>query len=347
MTGAADAGIGRRRAGIGIGFLVLFLFALGVFLLPFAFPTEGAIVAKFASTAQFSPNTPGGRATAGVAIEMRDPGRLTLTVMQGSRVIRTLIPTRTVRKGWITTAWDGTNQEGAPMPDGVYTLHLTASAGQKGYNASRRATIDRTRPAAPAISAMSADPSQLAVGAQCAVAVTPSTYARFTFAALSLPDGGQVVAGPEFVNQSTPFVWNWNGRGAAGAVIAPDLYPVTITEVSVNGFTFTSVRDCWIGNVLGTVTPTPLVPGQVAQIHLTTPRGIGLPAATPVTLRLRRRTGTPGVPGPVIGAAIGAPTTTTAGSARITLPAGIPVADVWIEAQTPAGTALVAAGARP
>jgi hypothetical protein len=122
------------------------LFALGVFLLPFAFPTEGAIVARFASTAEFSPNTPGGRATAGVAIQMRDPGRLTLTVMQGSQLVRTLIPTRSVRKGWITTAWDGTNQQGLAMPDGVYTLHLMASSGKKGYNVSRRATIDRTRP---------------------------------------------------------------------------------------------------------------------------------------------------------------------------------------------------------
>ena len=99
MTGTPVGAARRRRAGIGIGFLVLFLFALGVFLLPFAFPTEGAIVARFASTAQFSPNTPGGRATAGVAIQMRDPGRLTLTVMQGSQVIRTLIPTRSRAQG--------------------------------------------------------------------------------------------------------------------------------------------------------------------------------------------------------------------------------------------------------
>jgi len=329
-----------------MGFLVLFLFALGVFLLPFAFPTEGAIVARFASTAAFSPNTPGGRATAGVAIEMRDPGRLTLTVMQGSQVIRTLIPTRAVRKGWITTAWDGTNQQRVAMPDGVYTLHLTASSGRKGYNASRRATIDRTRPPAPAITATSADRSALPRGAQCAITVTPSTYARFTFAALSLP-GGQLVSAPQFVNESTALVWAWNGRGARGQLIAPGLYPVTITEVSFNGFSFTDTRECWIGNVLGTATPANLAPGDVAQLRLTTPIGVAVPASTPVTLRLYRRTGTPGVPGQMIGAGIGAPVQTTAGSAQITLPANIPVGDVWIQARTSAGTALVAAGARP
>ncbi len=335
-----------RRAGIGIGFLVLFLFALGVFLLPFAFPTEGAIVARFASTAQFSPNAPGGRATAGVAIQMRDPGRLTLTVMQGSQVIRTLIPTRSVRKGWIITAWDGTNQQGSAMPDGVYTLHLTASSGKKGYNASRRATIDRTRPPAPAIAATSADPSQLTRGAQCAITVTPSTYARLTFAAPSLP-AGPLVSGPHFVDQGTAFIWGWNGRGANGRVLAPGLYPVTVTEISVNGFTFTAARECWIGNLLGTATPANLAPGDVAGLRLTTPTGVALPASTPVAVRLYRRTGTPGVPGPVVGGALGAPVPTTAGAAQVTLPANIPVADVWIEARTAAGAALVAAGARP
>jgi len=346
VTGTPVGAARRRRAGIGIGFLVLFLFALGVFLLPFAFPTEGAIVARFASTAQFSPNTPGGRATAGVAIQMRDPGRLTLTVMQGSQVIRTLIPTRSVRKGWITTAWDGTNQQGVAMPDGVYTLHLTASSGKKGYNASRRATIDRTRPPAPTIRATSADPSQLTRGVQCAITVTPSTYARLTFAALGAP-GRQPVSGPQFVDQGTAFTWDWNGRGANGTVLAPGFYPVTVTELSVNGFSFTAVRECWIGNLLGTATPANLAPGGVAGLNLTTPTGVSLPALTPVAVRLYRRTGTPGVPGPVIGGAIGAPRQMTAGSAQVTLPANVPVADVWIEARTATGTALVAAGARP
>jgi len=336
----------RRRAGIGVGFLVLFLFALGVFLLPFAFPTQGPIVARFASTAQFSPNTPGGRATAGIAIEMRDPGRLTLTVMQGSQVIRTLIPTRAVRKGWITTAWDGTDQQGVAMPDGVYTLHLTASSGQKGYNASRRATIDRTRPPAPSISATSADPTRLARGVQCAITVTPSTYARFDFAVDTLP-GTQLASGPYFVDQGTAFTWNWNGRGAGGGVILPGFYPVTITEVSVNGFSFTAARECWVGNLLGSASPANLAPGELAQIGLTTPSRLTVPPATPVTLRLYRRTGTPGTPGPVIGPALGAPVATTAGSAQIQLPAGVPVADVWIEAHAGAGLALVAAGARP
>ena len=74
---------------------------------------------------------------------------------------------------------------------------------------------------------------------------------------------------------------------------------------------------------------------------------MSLPASTPVTVRLYRRTGTPGSRARSSGRAIGAPVATTAGSAQVTLPANVPVADVWIEARTAAGTALVAAGARP
>jgi hypothetical protein len=114
-----------------------------------------------------------------------------------------------------------------------------------------------------------------------------------------------------------------------------------------NGFTFVATRDCWIGNLLGTATPSDLAPGDVATVRLVTPLGVAVPASTPLELRLYRRTGTPGTPGPVIGAPLGAPVQTTAGAASITLPTATPVADVWIEARAADRTALIAAGARP
>ena len=109
------------------------------------------------------------------------------------------------------------------MPDGVYTLHLTASSGKKGYNASRRATIDRTRPPAPAITATSADPSQLTRGAQCAITVTPSTYARFTFAAPAVLPGGQLVSGPHVrrPGHRVHLELEWAGRERRGAPAGP------------------------------------------------------------------------------------------------------------------------------
>jgi hypothetical protein len=335
----------RGRVGIGIGLVVLFIFALGVFLLPFAFPTEGAIVARFSSVAQFSPQTPGGRATAGIAIQMRNPGRLALTVMQSSTVIRTLIPTRAVRKGWITTRWDGTDDLGRPVPDGVYTLHLVATSGKKGYNASRRATVDRTRPAAPTVTATSANLGPLQAGAQCAISVTPSTYARFTFVAHPIPSGS-VTGGPYFVTQATAFVWSWNGRGAGGHHLTPGLYPVTVYELSVNGFSFATPTACWIGNLLGTVQTSGLAPGGTAQVQLTTIEGQALAGNTPVILQLYRRTGTPGASAHVVGSAVGAPVATTAGRAEIKIPARSPLADLWIRARALNGTALIAIGAQ-
>jgi hypothetical protein len=341
----SEKSVGRRRGGIGAGFLVIFLFALGVFLLPFAFPTEGAIVAGFTSTAAFSPNAPGGRAAAAVAVKMRDAGTVRVLVTRGSQLVTTLIPTRRVPKGWVTTAWNGTDQQGAPMPDGVYTLQLSATSGKKGYNASRRVTIDRVRPQAPDLVVASAGAGAQPNRSQCVISATPSTYSRIIFVAEHLP-GGRIVNGPHFVNAGSSYTWDWNGRARHGAVIPPHLYHVTIETVAVNGFQFAASRTCWVGNLIGTLSPAAATPGEVVTVHLATPAGITVAPTTPVTLQLARRTGTPGQPGTPVGHAIGRPVTTTAAHARIRLPRGIPVANLWIEAHTARGTALIAAGTR-
>jgi hypothetical protein len=340
-----ERSVRRRRAAIGVGFLVMFLFALGVFLLPFAFPTEGAIVARFASTAAFSPNTPGGRATLPVSVQMRDPGTVRLLVTQGSKTIRTLLPPTKVRKGWTIVSWNGRNDRGVPVPDGAYTIQLSATSGRKGYNASRRAYVDRTRPPAPRLVVTSAGAGTLPVGAQCVVNATPSTYARFIFVVQHLP-GGSVISGPRFTTADTPLAWEWSGRGPHGVVLTPGLYRVIIETLSVNGFESMAARQCWIGNLLGALA-SPVATGGVATVHLATPTGIALPTATPVRLQVLRRLGTPGIPGPTIGRPIGASVTTSAGNARIRLPHGVPPADLWIEAHAGARTALVAAGTRP
>lgn len=342
VSAPSERTIGRRRVGIGAAFLVMFLFALGVFLLPFAFPTEGAIVARFASVAAFSPNTPGGRATLPISIEMRDPGTVRVLITSGSRTIRTLVPPTKVRKGWLIVSWDGRNQQGVPMPDGAYTVQLSAASGQKGYNASRRAYIDRVRPPAPVVTFTSAGRAALPVGAQCVVTATASDYSRFIFVAKDLPSG-KLVYGPKFSTAGTPLSWAWSGRGPAGATIPAGFYPVTVATLSVNGFGFLTTRECWIGNLIGTAGPAGLAAGGLATVSLRTPAGIALASDTPVTLQVMRRLGTPGTPGPVIGPAIGAAVQTTAGQARIRLPHGIPPSRLWIEAHAGDRIALVAA----
>jgi hypothetical protein len=346
VTPASERPTRGRRVGLGIGFLVVFLFSLGVFLLPFAFPTEGAIVARFASEAQFSPNTPGGRPVTRIAVLMRDAGTLQVVVTRGSQVIRTLIPLTKVRKGWVISSWNGTSQGGARMPDGSYTIELTATSGRKGYNASRRATINRVRPPGPAVTATSAGGAELPVPAQCAISATPSTYARIIFVAEQLP-GGHVIDGPHFVDQGAAQIWDWNGRGQHAGVLPAGVYRITVETVSVNGFQFMTQRECWIGNLLGTLTAPAASSGALAQVHLRLPSGGALPPATPVVLSILRRTGTPGAVGSFVGRSLGAPVSTTAGAAEIRLPAHIPLADLWVEARTAGGIALIAAGNRP
>ncbi len=335
---------GRARTGIGIGFLLLFLFALGVFLLPFAFPTAGALVTRFTSVDVFSPNTPGGRPTAEIAIQMSDPGRVTLTVTQSSRVIRTLLANQSVPKGWVEPSWDGTNEQGQPVPDGSYTLDLVARSGPKRYKASRHVTIDRTRPAAAQVTATSASLGVLAAGTQCAVSAIPSTNARIEFVGHASP-GGSVVSGPQFIAKGTIVTWQWDGRGSAGQLLTPGLYRVTVSELSVNGFAFAIPTTCWIGNLFGTVQPPGLTPHGVVRIELTTTSRQTLAGDTPVTLQLFRRVGTPGVSSHIFGPAVAAPVTTTAARAQITIPARVRHAQLWVRAAAPEGIALIAIGA--
>ena len=334
---------GRARTAIGIGFLVLFLFALGVFLLPFAFPTEGALVTRFTSVDVFSPNTPGGRPTAEIAIRMSDPGRVTLTVTHSSQVIRRLLDNKSVPKGWLEPSWDGTNDHGQPVPDGSYTLDLAATSGPKRYKASRHVTVDRTRPTAPPVTATSASLGVLPAGTQCAVSATPSTNARIEFVGHASP-GGSVLSGPQFIAKDTTAVWNWDGRGSAGQLLRPGLYHVTVSELSVNGFAFAVPTTCWIGNLFGAVSSSGLPPQGVVQVQLTTTNRQALAGDTPVTLQLFRRIGTPGVSNHIFGPAVGARVTTTAAPAQITIPVRLRQAPLWIRADAPEGIALIAIG---
>ena len=71
---------------VGWGMLGLFVIAIGIFLLPFAFPTPPRIVTRFQSTRLFSPNDDGRREVARVSIRIREAGVLRLDVTADGRI---------------------------------------------------------------------------------------------------------------------------------------------------------------------------------------------------------------------------------------------------------------------
>jgi FlgD Ig-like domain len=64
--------------------------------------------------------------TARIAFQLRRADRLTLSIEQNGKVVRTLLRGQPVRRGGLGRHWDGRDDSGAVVPDGVYKprVHL-------------------------------------------------------------------------------------------------------------------------------------------------------------------------------------------------------------------------------
>lgn len=342
--------MGRRgRAVVGGGMLALFVFALGVFLLPFAFPTPPPIVTRFQATRLFSPNDDGRRELARISVRMREPGTITLEVVgTDGTPVRVLETDRAVRRGWFRAAWGGGDDAGNPAPDGIYSLRLRAKAGAKVFRTSRRIVIDREGPAIAVAEAASAGITDVAPPTQCLVTAVPDGDASMTFAALPAGRTGGAVTpldafGPRPVRDGRTGRWAWDGRDRADRAVPAGLVTVEIRASDTARNTTSLRRTCWIGNAVGRVV-RPGRPGADVRIRLRGPEGRPLAATVPVTLRLYRRAGVPGRSLRVLGPRVALPVRTTAGTAQMRLPEGIPVSALWLVADVPDGRALIDLG---
>ncbi|MBY0397874.1 MAG: hypothetical protein K2X91_15585, partial [Thermoleophilia bacterium] len=72
MSGVRPRGDRARHAVVGAAMVVLFVVALGIFVLPFAFPTPPPIVTRFQATSLFSPNGDGRRDVARVNVRLSE-----------------------------------------------------------------------------------------------------------------------------------------------------------------------------------------------------------------------------------------------------------------------------------
>ena len=91
MSGAHPSGGDRaRRAGVVASIVALFVLALGVFVLPFAFPTPPPIVTRFQATSLFSPGDEGRGEHATISVRLNEPSAVTLEIQEDGRTIRSL-----------------------------------------------------------------------------------------------------------------------------------------------------------------------------------------------------------------------------------------------------------------
>jgi hypothetical protein len=215
-----------RRGWIAGGVIALVIVAFGVFVLPFAFTTPPPIITRFVATRVFSPGSVDGRAEARVAIRLSQPSNVIITIKDPSgTVVKTLADDVLISTKTFSVPWDGTNDAGARLPDGAYTLDLDAHAGQKKFSKSRKIVIDTTAPDAPGLTVA-------ATRTTCMSTVTgPGEATRLQVTAV----GTGAASDPRDLPAKGTFTWTWNRDRANGVpALGPTIIAATVSDVAGN-----------------------------------------------------------------------------------------------------------------
>ena len=329
----AEGGAQGRRGVIAGGIIALVLVAFGVFVLPFAFTTPPPIITRFVATRAFTPGNEQGRAIATVAIRLSEPSNVSITIkdpQSGAIVARLADGNRVVRSRTLAVTWDGRDLDGKQVPDGTYAIDLDARAGEKKFSKSRKVVVDTQGPRPRFVV------ESTALGCTAQVSA-PGEVATLRF---SVPTAG-IESAERTVGPKGSAEWAWNGRNDAGRLVPPGIQVLRVTARDDRGNTAAQGRTCWVGHLQARAVPGEPASGDAVGVDIA---GGGDPE---VTLTLRRRVGDPGQPAgtQVLGGQVGTAVTGPASTARITIPAGVAPADVWLLAATgPDRQALIGFG---
>ena len=330
----------RKRRLVGTAIVVLVVVGLGVFLAPFAFPTPPPIVTGFQSTRQFSPNGDGSREIARVAVKLNEPSLVTVDIQDRSGKRWKGLIDEQRPKGRVRLAWDGTDDQGQPVPDGRYVVSLRARRGQKGWRASRGIVVDREAPPLGTLSVQSAALAGPGDG-ECRTAVTALDRGEMTIEAVP-SSGGAAVArfGPKTVAGGETALWNWDGKRAGSGPTPAGLYVIRATLADVPKNRSQQSATCWVGHLISRAVPPRPKRGSRVGIRLQDISGTALPASTRVIVSIARRIGNPGTAAQVVGPRVGSRVRGPVGSLTIQLPRRIPPARLWLIVTTDGGRAL-------
>lgn len=336
MTESPPSGRDRaRRAVVAAAMLGLFVVAVGVFLLPFAFPTPPPIVTRFTSTLLFSPNDDGRRDVARVNVRLHDPSTLTIEIRKDGAPVAVLLDATPKPKGLFKTTWDGRDDSGRALPDGTYGVKVHAESGEKTFDISRNVTIDATPPRPGEMTVVSATLAGAGAG-ECRLAF--SSLDRASVVLEALRPGARTPLrrlGSRPVRPGEAIHWAWSGETSATEPTAPGLYIIRASLLDAARNRADRERTCWVGYLAGRVSPSRPAPRDLVGVTLRRTDGTAVPPSTKISLTLRRRTGVPGrSDGPVLGNQVGRGARGPAGAVRLKLPPGINPAALWLVAST-------------
>lgn len=339
----APTGDGRdraRRRVVAAAMLALFVIALGIFLLPFAFPTPPPIVTRFQATQLFSPNGDGRRDVARVNIRLHEASDVTVEIQKDGTPVVTLVDHERRAKGFESTQFFGRDGLGRPLPDDTYAIKLLARSGDKKFERSRKIVIDTTAPRIGTLAVTSATLADAGRG-ECRVALTAADPGSVVLAARPA-GGGKAVRrlGARPVRGDGTIRWLWDGTDADGRRVPPGLYVIDASLSDAARNRDEQVATCWVGRMAGTAVPSNPRPRDFVRVRLRGTDGTRITPSTPVVLTLRRRTGTPGANlGDPLGDQVGGGAKGPAGTVAVRIPKGINPDVLWLVARTADGRA--------
>jgi hypothetical protein len=180
---------------------------------------------------------------AGIQFTLRKPDRVRLEIVgDDGQVVRTLVPGRRLRSGKVSYTWNGRDDQGRFVPQGVYKPRVHLADQHRTIDLPNEMRVDTT---APAVSLVSVSPRLLSPdgdgrGDRVLISYRLSEPAH----AILMVDGARVVFTRRQLERST---LTWNGK-IKGQVADPGVHSVWLAaqdlagNVSSGNGTFVAVR---------------------------------------------------------------------------------------------------------
>jgi hypothetical protein len=233
----------------------------------------------------FSPACDCDTRAATIQFRLRKPDRVQLEIVRGNDVVRTLVPGRRLRTGKVTYTWNGRDDQGRFVPQGVYKPRVHLAEQHRTIDLPNEMRVDTT---APGISLVSVAPRAFSPDRdghadRIAISYRTSEPAH----GILLVDGTRVVFTRRQLTRSSLV---WNGR-VQGEDARPGVHRLQLAAEDRAG----NVSDA--GKAFDVVVRYVELGRQRIEAKAGTRFGVRVSADTPVRWRLGKRRGTakPGV----------------------------------------------------
>lgn len=94
----------------------------------------------------FSPVCDCATRVAGIQFKLRKPDRVRLEIVGDDRVVRTLVPGKRLRSGKVTYTWNGRDDQGGFVPEGVYKPRVHLADQHRTIDLPNEMRVDTTAP---------------------------------------------------------------------------------------------------------------------------------------------------------------------------------------------------------